>query len=190
MTHRNCVFCGDAFELRPQNLAQFCCSKKDCQRRRKQECQRQKLKSDPDYRENQARCQRTWLDKHPDYWRNYRSRVAEKRPSTQCRSKRGAQKTTKRLAKMDASTPGESGASPGGLYWLDILRQVDSGAEKALLVRLTAYSLGHPRVPKVASPTGRRSALFSPGHPPRARNWGCLQLKTTGTDRHSSRHRL
>lgn len=73
MSTKICACCGQPFEPRPQVLKQTYCSLPDCQRARRQRWQRDKMQSDPDYRENQTRNQRAWLDRHPDYWRNYRN---------------------------------------------------------------------------------------------------------------------
>ena len=50
---RHCTCCGKPFEPRPQVPDQTFCSAPDCQRARKRQWQRAKLRSDPDYRINQ-----------------------------------------------------------------------------------------------------------------------------------------
>jgi hypothetical protein len=44
----------------------------ECQRERRRRWKRQKRRTDPDYRDNQARAQRLWSDHHREYWREYR----------------------------------------------------------------------------------------------------------------------
>lgn len=68
-----CACCGLTFEPRPQVPDQAFCSSPACQRARKRQWQRAKLKSDPDYRLNQTAAQRAWTERNPDYWQNYRS---------------------------------------------------------------------------------------------------------------------
>jgi hypothetical protein len=43
-----------------------------CQKARRQNWQRDKQQSDPDYRDNQRRVQQAWIERNPDYWRKYR----------------------------------------------------------------------------------------------------------------------
>lgn len=67
-----CACCGRRFRRRPQNPDQQYCSCKACQNRRRQRWRRSRLRSDPDYRDNQADSHKRWAQKHPDYWRQYR----------------------------------------------------------------------------------------------------------------------
>jgi len=73
MPTKICACCGQSFTPRPQVRDQVFCSAPACQRERRLRWQRDKMQSDPDYRDNQSRSQRAWLDRHPDYWRMYRS---------------------------------------------------------------------------------------------------------------------
>lgn len=73
MTTKRCVCCGQNFLPRPKAPNQPYCSLPDCQRARKRQWHQRKLKSDPEYRDNQRDAQRAWLDRHPDYWLNYRN---------------------------------------------------------------------------------------------------------------------
>jgi hypothetical protein len=72
MAKRHCAACQKVFEPHPHVPAQQYCSAPDCQKVRRRRWQQHKLKSDPDYRDNQARAQRQWQQDHPDYWRTYR----------------------------------------------------------------------------------------------------------------------
>lgn len=72
MPTKNCACCGEIFITRPQVPNQSFCSAPACQRERRQRWQRDKMLTDPDYRDNQSRSQRAWLDRNPDYWRKYR----------------------------------------------------------------------------------------------------------------------
>lgn len=73
MKPRICPCCGKAFQPRPQVQNQTYCSAPACQRERRRAWQRQKLQSDPFYRENQQDAQRAWRERNPDYSRNYRA---------------------------------------------------------------------------------------------------------------------
>lgn len=75
MPTKICACCGQPFTPRPQVRDQAFCSAPACQRERRLRWQRDKMQSDPDYRDNQSRSQRAWLDRNPDYWRTYRSQA-------------------------------------------------------------------------------------------------------------------
>jgi hypothetical protein len=77
MAKRWCAACGGLFVPRRNVPRQHYCSKPACQRTRGQRWQRQKLKTDADYRANQAAAQRRWPEHHPDYWRRYRQHHPE-----------------------------------------------------------------------------------------------------------------
>lgn len=81
MPTKNCACCGEIFITRPQVPNQSFCSAPACQRERRLRWQRDKMLTDPDYRDNQSRNQRAWLDRNPDYWRTYRGN-GDKSPST------------------------------------------------------------------------------------------------------------
>lgn len=60
------------FKVSPHLSSQRYCSARECQNERRRKWRRQKLRSDPDYKANQADSQRRWCRKNPDYWRRYR----------------------------------------------------------------------------------------------------------------------
>jgi len=74
---RKCKHCGRSFVVMPRHPDQKYCSQKECQRTRKNEWQRRKLASDPDYRMNQAQCKANWAAQHPGYWKQYREKHPE-----------------------------------------------------------------------------------------------------------------
>ena len=77
MPTKNCACCGEPFTSRPQVPDQAYCSAPVCQRERRLRWQREKMQTDPDYRDNQSPSQRAWLDRNPDYWRTYRSQAGK-----------------------------------------------------------------------------------------------------------------
>lgn len=112
---RTCAMCGQLFEPRAQSPNQKCCSRRSCQRARKAQWQKQKIKSDPDYRENKQRAQIRWRESHPDYWRTYREdHQAYAVKNRELQRIRNSQ--PKEVAKMDASAVGDHLRS--GLYVL------------------------------------------------------------------------
>ena len=100
MPTKNCACCGQPLTPRPQVPDQAFCSAPACQRERRLRWQRDKMQSDPHYRDNQSRSQRAWSDRNPDYWRTYRSQ---------------ADKNTSPLVSTATVT---TGTSLSGLYWI------------------------------------------------------------------------
>ena len=71
-----CFHCATMFI--PRNRKQYCCSRPECQRARKANSQRIKMKTNPDYRASQKLSNQKWLAKNPGYWKTYRDRNPEK----------------------------------------------------------------------------------------------------------------
>ena len=80
MLERMCAHCAQPFLVRPQVPQQIFCPAKACQRFRRTQWLKQRLRDDPDYRDNRARSQRAWLDRNPDYWKKYREAKSLKQP--------------------------------------------------------------------------------------------------------------
>ena len=120
MENKRCAFCRQSFRPHSQVPGQSYCSAPQCQRERRRSWQRNKLQTDPDYRDNQSRAQRAWMDRNPDYWREYRhahpAYVERNRDKQRARAPRTQNRP---FAKMDASAPTQ--AMPSGIY---LLRQV------------------------------------------------------------------
>lgn len=111
MTTKRCACCGRPFEPRPQVPDQAFCPSRECQRARKRQWQRDKLKSDPDYRVNQRAAQEAWAQRNQDYWRNYRAAHPEYEDGNRNRQRlRDANGRDVDLAKMDVCD------LPTGLY--------------------------------------------------------------------------
>lgn len=128
MSSTLCACCGQPFEPRPQVPNQTYCSSPDCQRTRKLRWQQDKLRTDPDYRDNQRDAQRAWFDRHPGYWRAYRAAntgIVEPEP------KPPADDTGSDPAKMDVSI------LPPGLYQLRRIGAESAGETEVWLVEIT-----------------------------------------------------
>ncbi len=69
---KTCPHCGKKFTSHPAVANQRYCGSADCQKARKRRWQKEKLKSDRDYRENQAAAQKMWRQRNKGYWREYR----------------------------------------------------------------------------------------------------------------------
>ena len=117
MDKRRCVACRAVFTVRAQTPEQRYCSSPGCQGERRRRWQREKRRSDPDYRENQRQAQQRWASRHRAYWRHYRgehpdytaANRAKQRERDRRRRERKAQLAVPRggcdLAKSDASAP-------------------------------------------------------------------------------------
>lgn len=104
--NRNCVHCGDEFELDPRVKNQKYCGKEDCQRARRAIWRRMKMRTDLDYRDNQKRCQKEWLEKNKGYYKKYRQLHPEKAERNRILQKgrdaiRRKDRLDKLLAKID-----------------------------------------------------------------------------------------
>lgn len=117
-----CPACSTFFI--PRNKSQNFCSEQGCQRTRKALWQKQKIASDPDYKEGQRLSQKKWLQNNPDYWKEYRRRnpkkAARNRSLQKIRNmkKLHLSKPSKSIgiAKMDSRKPRVQNLS--GQYWL------------------------------------------------------------------------
>jgi Tfp pilus tip-associated adhesin PilY1 len=116
---RPCKHCGKLFCPRAQNPNQEYCSEAACQKARKRDWQRQKLKTDPEYRDNQRDAQRRWREKNKGYWREYRRRRQEyterNRQQQQARNLRRRSRGDElaSIVKMDASSKKQTIIRPG-----------------------------------------------------------------------------
>lgn len=142
MSNKICACCGLSFEKRPQVPNQTYCSLPACQRVRRQRWQRDKMQSDPDYRDNQSRNQRAWLDRHPEYWRNYREANPEyvKRNKSRQRSKHDPQQEVD-LAKMDVS---RVMVLRPGLYRIEQIPSSEVSCCEAWIVEIKPLCIGCP----------------------------------------------
>jgi hypothetical protein len=109
-----------------------------CQRERRRRWHQEKLRSDDDYRANQARARQAWAGRHGDYWREYRAAHPDytERNRLEQRRRDGRRRAT-RLANMDASTPIH--AVPSGTYRLlpetgDDLAKMDAWKVKITVI--------------------------------------------------------
>ena len=70
-----CLNCSKEKAVDPRTRGnQNYCGDDPCQRKRKSDWQRQRLKADGDYRGNQKVADEQWRKKRPSYWRDYRAR--------------------------------------------------------------------------------------------------------------------
>ncbi|CAM2070125.1 hypothetical protein SCOR_32420 [Sulfidibacter corallicola] len=108
MAKQRCRGCRCYFHRRPQNPNQRFCSKSECQRQRKSYWQKEKRKSDPDYRSNDRESQPVWRARNPDYWRRRQRRKrapAVLSPAAKPRMRTGAGPEPRHARSEDVSTP-------------------------------------------------------------------------------------
>jgi hypothetical protein len=98
-----CAHCGNFFEPNTRAKNQRYCSHKECQRARKRAWQKEKLRTDPDYKANQRDCQRNWHQRHPQYYRQYRNINTASAERNRLLQRVRDAKRRPLLAKMDAS---------------------------------------------------------------------------------------
>lgn len=130
-----CVYCGDLFDPSPRHKNQTACRKPQCQRARKAQWQKHKMKIDPEYNATQKISQKQWGKANPDYWKKYRkknpdkaerNRVLQALRNRKARSKNtGVKMDTPLIAKMDASKSDTFQAL--GQFWLiPVIAKMDS----------------------------------------------------------------
>ena len=72
MNDRRCRYCGQLFQTSPFRPQQAVCSQLSCKRQRQLDYHRQKIASDPVYRQVCLESPRKWRAAHPQYWKQYR----------------------------------------------------------------------------------------------------------------------
>ena len=113
------------------------CNRKDCQRVRKRCWQRQKMKNDPDYQDNQREAPQCWMEQNRDYWRRYRSQHPEYVTRNRLlQRERDRRRRIGDLAKMDASEQ-ISFVKPGSYYLIPAkgnLAKMDTSSHRYFLI--------------------------------------------------------
>jgi len=74
---RRCPYCLDSFQPSTYRPQQIVCSKAECQRQRRAEYHRQKLRSDPEYHQVARDSQKKWRQAHLGYDQKYRTEHPE-----------------------------------------------------------------------------------------------------------------
>ena len=129
-----CAHCKRLFRPNPRVKNQRYCGLSECRCVRKALWQREKMKTDPDYQDNQRRCQKEWAESHRQYWREYRRSHTEYVLRNRVLQK--GRDRVRDLAKMDSSVP-VSRIKPGGYYLIPQgrdLAKMDSLKQKILLI--------------------------------------------------------
>ena len=113
------------------------CSKNDCQRFRKRQWQRQKMKNDSDYQDDKRAAQQSWVEQNRDYQRRYRDQHPEYvKRNRFLQRERDRRRRLRNLAKMDASNQ-ISLVKPGSYYLISAkedLAKMDSSSKQYVLI--------------------------------------------------------
>lgn len=72
MGEPRCRYCQKSFRPSKFQPRQMVCSEADCQRQRRTEYHKEKIVSDPEYRQVCQDSSRKWRAANPDYWKQYR----------------------------------------------------------------------------------------------------------------------
>jgi len=100
MERSRCRHCGRIFTVSPRvGERQKFCGRQECQRARKSQWTREKLRRDEAYRLNQVDAQRLWRQRNPGYWRQYR----ERSPAYTQRNREKQRERNRRLRSQRAS---------------------------------------------------------------------------------------
>jgi len=103
-----CKNCNKVVPANPKIKNQHYCNNSECQKARKAEWQRERMKSDPDYKNKQKESNKKWKEKNPDYWKDYRKKNADKvEKNRRQQNKRNIEKRGReKKDKMDLSFKG------------------------------------------------------------------------------------
>jgi hypothetical protein len=143
MNENHCHHCHRIFLPNPRIKNQRYCHRAECQRARRNQWQRQKMRTDPDYQNNQKEAWKTWSQQHLDYWKAYRSQHSQYVQDN--RLKQGLRDRKRRLrllAKMD-SFSSFSFVRPGTYFLVPDLAKMDSFAQRIFLIPDSSTDWAH-----------------------------------------------
>ena len=100
--------CGVFFTPCPQVPRQAYCSKKACQQARRNEWNRKKFATDPDYREYKQAAQERRKENNPNYWKEYRARHPDYTQKNRDQQRIRNQKRLKHPSEPVIANPDES----------------------------------------------------------------------------------
>ena len=136
-----CAFCKEEFRPDRYHPRQDYCGKEACQRYRRSKWQREKLKTDADYRANQADAQARWRASHRDYWKKYRAShptYVEHNRVLQARRRAAIMQREKQhplVAKMDVAI--SQPALVSGRYRIEAVESGDVAKMDSVIVQLS-----------------------------------------------------
>jgi hypothetical protein len=102
---RRCRHCSCLFQVCNKVKKHDYCSKKACQLARKRNWQKEKLKSDQTYREDQRSAQQDWRANNPDYWKQYRQKHKRYTDTNQQKQRYRNARRRKKVGNLPPRTP-------------------------------------------------------------------------------------
>lgn len=149
MSKLRCIHCNALFTPAPQVPNQIYCSKTGCQKARRQQWQKSKLQSDPDYRDNQSRAQKAWSEKNPDYWRQRHQSKSDYENSSTSKPHPQAGDAGNPSVKMDSLDQPQPlhQALQDGVFRLKVLAQPDGVKMDVWIVELSSIHEGFTAIP-------------------------------------------
>ena len=99
---RSCRYCQQIFQPSIYRPQQRVCGEAECQRKRRSEYHRDRIRNDAAYAEDVRASQRKWRQANRDYWKRYREQHLESVERNRSRQRRRDQKRrVVHLAKMN-----------------------------------------------------------------------------------------
>ena len=100
--NQSCRYCQQIFQPSIYRPRQGVCSQTDCQRQRRGDYHRERIRKDVAYAADVRASQRKWRASHPEYWKQYR----EQHPESVARNRKQQQQRDRKrrvvnLAKMN-----------------------------------------------------------------------------------------
>jgi hypothetical protein len=148
MNPKRCINCGKKFKPAPQATKQTYCASTECQKQRRRVWQKNKLLTDPDYRENQALAQKAWANRNQDYWRHYREAKRNHENLTCIDPKWTANGQDLQNIKMDSSASHIPFAD--GLFILKVIAHGPNEKMDSWIVEITRFHAGSKSIMKIA----------------------------------------
>lgn len=102
MLSRCCRYCQQIFQPSKYHPQQSVCSESACQRRRRSEDHRERIRKDSAYASDVRASQKKWRQANPDYWKRYRKDRPEAANRNRQQQKRRDQK--RRLVNLAKNT--------------------------------------------------------------------------------------
>lgn len=140
MKTKKCISCGKLFKPAPQSPKQTYCASTPCQKQRRRNWQKTKLRNDPDYKENQALAQKAWAKRNQDYWRKYRESERNQQNQPDKGTKTNEEKHDVKNIKMDLS----SSHIPfgNGIFKLKVISNGNDANMDSWIIEITRFDEG------------------------------------------------
>ena len=109
---RRCRYCQNIFQPSKYRPQQSVCSEVDCQRQRRTNDHRERIRQDPGYAGDVRASQQKWRASNSDYWKRYRAQ----HPETAQRNRRQQQRRDQKRRLMNLAKNNALNAWEVGFY--------------------------------------------------------------------------